>query len=313
MTNQNVPVVVPQGSTAVVGGSRYSPAEIEVIKATHFKKMEDAQIQYAMAKAERMGLDFFRGDVVAWPGKDNKVEVFTTIAGLRRLAEETQKYFPGRAPTFQYDGAGNIVSCTAYVKRWDDKMNSWQEIEGQAWWNESAKSDGAWTTHHHSMLAKCAEAFALRRAFASLAGLYITEEQHTVADTDHLKSLDRDASRDAKLKALESRQKKDAAPPPPPEQQAPTGGGGAAGPVTIETTAEKVEAPGERVMSDPVADAEGERLKLLADCKAIIEKFSMPKKVVLYKKLGMALNADITPCSYETLEKVFAVAVEVRG
>lgn len=300
MTSDNVPANQSAQSGAIVQHGKYTEAEIETIKANHFKGLEEHQIKYALTKAERMGLDFFLGDVVCWPGKEGKVEIFTTIAGLRKKAEETQLYFPGRMPTFATDADGNIISCTAYVKRWDDRTNQWIELEGVAWWNESAKNSGAWTTHHHSMLAKCAEAFALRRAFASLAGLYINEEKDSIVDMDAIRSQDRDAARGhitAKLKSVKE---------PQPEQKPPP----AADPNVIVTTAERVDEPADTVAQPASDDASAAGFsQLLADTQALVGKLSVPKKLVLFKKLGMDMNVKLELLSSQTLRQVYEAAV----
>lgn len=304
MTTKNAPAVQPQSSTAVVEHGKYTEAEIATIKANHFKNLEDHQISYALTKAERMGLDFFTGDVVCWKGQEGRVEVYTTIAGLRRKAEETQLYFPGRVPTFSEDASGNIISCTAYVKRWDERTGQWVEIEGVAYWNESAKNSGAWTTHHHSMLAKCAEAFALRRAFASLAGLYISEERDSMVDVEAVKAQDRDAARGHARGKLAAIKAQEAAPAPVAEAK-PTAP--ASDPNVIETTAEVVDAPADTVATPD--DSTDGFAALLADTQALVAKLNIPKKVVLFKKLGMAMDVNLSLLSSGTLRQVHDQAV----
>lgn len=305
MSNQNVPAVRGSSSGAVVEHGRYSTEEIETIKANHFKGLEDHQVSYALKRAEKMKLDFFTGEVVCWPGKEGRVEVYTTISGLRAKAEETTFYFPGRAPTFEHDDQGRLLSATGYVKRWDERENRYQEIEGIALMVESGKNSGAWTTHPHSMLAKCAEAFALRRAFSSLGSLHIVEERDTSDDVSQRKAVDRDAGRAATLRKLQ---------PPPAAVSAPETKAATA----IETTAEKVEAQPPEAAPEPesMADVEEgleDHTKLIADTQAIVAKLSMPKRIVLFKKLGMATDVILAALSLDTLTKVFDAAVEIRG
>lgn len=311
MTSQNVPAVRDGMAGAVVQHGKYSVEEIETIKANHFKGLEEHQISYALKKAERMGLDFFTGDVVCWPGKEGRVEVYTTIGGLRAKAEETTIYFPGRAPTFEHDERGNIISCTAYVKRWDERENKYQEVEGIAFWTESSKNSGAWTTHKHAMIAKCAEAAALRRAFSSLHGLHIAEERDTAEDQNARKAEDRDAGRAATIRKLQQ--------PTPAPLAAPEAKQAVKEPA-IETTAEKVEPPPaasaeeqEHIDASGAAEGLDDAEKMLADTRAIIEKLSMPKRIVLFKTLGMATGADLSALSPEDLNRVFDAAVKIRG
>lgn len=295
----------------------YSPEEIETIKASHFKGLEPHQISYALKKAERMGLDFFTGDVVCWPGNEGKVEVYTTISGLRGKAEETGIYFPGRAPTFEHGDNGEIVSCTAYVKRWDDREGKYGEIEGVAFWAESAKNKGAWTTHKHAMLAKCAEAAALRRAFpAALHGLHIAEERDTADDQDSRKAVDRDAGRAAVVNKLKAVPTPAAATPikaVPVEKVEPPAPAAAPPPQEAElpvVECELVDDAGQP-LQDPAGEAETPAI--LDQVTALVAKLSMPKRIVLFKSLGMATNVDLTALSPDTLGKIHAKAVELNG
>jgi phage recombination protein Bet len=110
--------------------------------------------------------------------------IYTPIASIdffRARAEETGAYAGSDDAIFTYDDNGKILSATVTV---------WKIVQGHrcpftatARWAEYApenindKSAFMWRKMPHTMLAKCAEALALRKAFpAKLHNLYIAEE-----------------------------------------------------------------------------------------------------------------------------------------
>ena len=109
-----------------------------------------------------------------------KMTIQIGIDGYRALADRTGCYMPGKAPEYKYDDKGRLVSATAFVKKW--KKGAWHEISAEAFYSEyvseyNGKPSGQWGKMPHTMLAKCAESAALRRAFAGeLSGLYTNDE-----------------------------------------------------------------------------------------------------------------------------------------
>src|SRR5580765_1232348 len=100
----------------------------------------------------------------------------TSIDGLRLIADRTNKYSPGKEPTFQYSDKGDLLSATSYVKKMSED-GTWHEVGATAFWNEYNAGVHLWKKMPHIMLAKCAEALALRRAFpADMFGIYAKEE-----------------------------------------------------------------------------------------------------------------------------------------
>lgn len=100
----------------------------------------------------------------------------TSIDGLRLIADRTKRYIPGREPTFAYDSSGNLISSTSYVKKLAHD-GTWHEVAATAMFKEYNACQGLWAKMPHVMIAKCAEAAALRRAFpAQMLGLYSDDE-----------------------------------------------------------------------------------------------------------------------------------------
>lgn len=115
----------------------------------------------------------------------------TSIDGLRLIADRTKRYMPGRESTYTYDSKGSLISATSYIKKlaYD---GTWHEVASTAFFQEYSAGTGQWPKMPHVMLAKCAEALALRRAFpADMNGLYSKEEmeQADAPKTDMPKSI----------------------------------------------------------------------------------------------------------------------------
>lgn len=100
----------------------------------------------------------------------------TSIDGLRLIADRTKRYSPGREPTYAYDKAGKLFSATSYVKKLTND-GTWHEVGATALFSEYNAGTGQWPKMPCTMLSKCAEALALRRAFPSdMLGLYTRDE-----------------------------------------------------------------------------------------------------------------------------------------
>ncbi len=102
-----------------------------------------------------------------------------SIDGLRAIAERTGNYDGQDEPEFTYNEKNEIISAKVRVYRKDWKRPS----VGIAYWEEFVQTtrEGTptrfWKTMPHVMLAKCAEAQALRKAFPEdMSGLYTSDE-----------------------------------------------------------------------------------------------------------------------------------------
>lgn len=103
----------------------------------------------------------------------------TSIDGLRSIAERTGKYDGQSEPVYGEDEAGKFCKVTVYRKDWSPGRGA----TGVAYLSEfiQKKKDGTvtrfWVQMPRLMLAKCAEALAIRKAFPEdTGGLYIGEE-----------------------------------------------------------------------------------------------------------------------------------------
>ncbi len=172
----------------------YDTEKVELVKDTIARGASDDELMLFLHLAQRSGLDPFSRQIYLIERRANVNGEWKTtrqpqtgIDGLRLIADRTERYAPGRQPSYTYDAAGGLVTATAYVKKF--VRGEWHEIAATAHYDEyvQRKKDGQpnqmWAEKPHIMLAKCAEALALRRAFpAEMSGLYTADEIRSGAD-----------------------------------------------------------------------------------------------------------------------------------
>lgn len=172
----------------------FDNTQLTLIKNMFFKGLDNDNMQVFLHVCKRTMLDPFRKQIYAVMRYDSKVgkeamTIQTGIDGYRLIAERTGRYAPGREPTYCYGENNKIISSTAYVKKMTED-GTWHEIAATAFFDEycqrtkEGKPTQFWLKMGHTMIAKCAEALALRKAFpADLSGLY-TKEEMLQADTE---------------------------------------------------------------------------------------------------------------------------------
>jgi phage recombination protein Bet len=165
----------------------FDAKKLELLKTTICKGATDDEIELFLHAYQRTGLDPFMRQIYAvkrWDKVTNKMvmTIQTGIDGYRLIAERTGKYSPGREPFFVYGNDGQIISATAYIKK-QTTDNTWHEVAATAFFSEYCQKDKNgqptrfWQQMGHTMIAKCAEALALRKAFpGDLSGIYTSEE-----------------------------------------------------------------------------------------------------------------------------------------
>ena len=167
----------------------FSEEKMALIKKTIAKGCTNEELQLFIHSCKRFGLDPLLKQIYAVKRGDT-MTIQTGIDGYRLIAERSGKYMPGKEPTFTYDKDGKLFSATSYVKKIGPD-GVWHEIACTAIFTEYApiyngKIGGMWKDKGHLMLAKCAEAAALRRGFpAEMSGVY-TDEEMEQADSSHV-------------------------------------------------------------------------------------------------------------------------------
>ncbi len=165
---------------ALAEPSNFTPAQIELIKSSLCKDLSNDEFRVFLYTCERTGLDPFAKQIYCIKRKD-RMTIQTGIDGYRLIAERTGTYAPGPEPTFTYDENKNLLSATSYVKKLT-KDGTWHTVACTAYYDEyvqkfNGKPADLWAKMPRVMLAKCAEALAIRKCYpAELSGVYTKEE-----------------------------------------------------------------------------------------------------------------------------------------
>lgn len=148
----------------------------ELIRQTIAKTATEEEFMAFMSISKHLGLDPFRHEIYLVPrwdkGLNRLVQVPQVgVAGLRVLADRTGTYAPGRAATFEYDDAGELLSATAYVKKL--VAGEWHEVSETVYLEEFIQLDNKgnitamWKQKKRFMLGKCAERATIARSHPS--------------------------------------------------------------------------------------------------------------------------------------------------
>lgn len=178
---------------------------VALITRTVAKGATKDELALFLHVCERTGLDPLLKQIYAvkrWDSRENRqvMAIQTGIDGYRLIADRTGMYAPGREPIFIYADEEQrvLVQATAFVKK-RTKDGTWHEVAASARLDEyiqkgkNGEPTKFWASMPHVMLAKVAEALALRRAFpAELSGLY-THEEMQQASTDEVPTLSQES------------------------------------------------------------------------------------------------------------------------
>lgn len=211
----NVTAIVPQQHSAQLAPF-FSSDQERIILNTFLGGATKEEAQVLLATVSRRRLDPFSKQVYfvkRWDAQKRE-EVWaiqTSIDGLRAIAERTGKYDGQDEPVYGEDEAGKFCKVKVYRKDW----SSGRGVVGIAYLAEfiQKKKDGTitqfWARMPRLMLAKCAEALALRKAFPEdTAGLYIAEEMPEAAPVEAVQAAPQPAALPPAVEVL---------PPEPPK------------------------------------------------------------------------------------------------
>lgn len=187
----------------------FTPNQIDLIKKQIAPKATDDELKLFLYQAARTGLDPLTRQIYCIHRKQKlgndwveKMTIQTSIDGFRVIAERSGDYGGQDEPVFT-ELDKKVTSCRITVYRFRGDVR-YPAAVGLAYWDEYCQTDregrpmGLWGKMPHTMLAKVAEALALRKAYPQdLSGLYTSEEMQqadvtpaTVADdTEEMNKL----------------------------------------------------------------------------------------------------------------------------
>ena len=175
----------------------FDSEKLDLLKRTICKNATNDELELFVHACKRTGLDPFMKQIHAVKRYDPQsgrevMAIQTGIDGYRLIAERTDRYMPGKEPAYEYNQKNELVKATAFIQKLD-KLGRWHEVAASALYDEyvgtkkGGEPNSMWRSKPHIMLAKCAEALALRRAFpAELSGVYTSEE---MAQADNFVSV----------------------------------------------------------------------------------------------------------------------------
>ena len=162
--------------TKITKYENITPDQIALIKSQIAVNATDDELKLFLHVANKSGLDPLARQIY-FIKRSGKMTIMTAIDGFRAIADRTGQYIGSSDPIFEEIG-NNPVKATVTVNKVVAGVVG--NFTATARWSEyyPGKSQGfMWDKMPHTMLGKCAEALALRKAFpAQLSGLYTGDE-----------------------------------------------------------------------------------------------------------------------------------------
>ena len=158
----------------------FNPTQVELIKKQIAPNANDNELKLFLYQAQRTGLDPLTRQIYCIH-RGGKMTIQTSIDGFRVIAERSGDYAGQDEPVFN-EVDGKIISCKVTVYRFKGEQRYPASV-GVAFMSEFNAGGPMWQKMPHTMLSKCAEAVALRKAYPQdLSGLYTGDEMQQ-ADT----------------------------------------------------------------------------------------------------------------------------------
>jgi phage recombination protein Bet len=163
----------------------FTDEQVSLIKSQIAPKATTDELKLFLYQARRTGLDPLARQIYCLP-IGGKMSIQTSIDGFRVVAERSGDYAGQDEPDF-IEKDGKLDCAKVRVYRWKGGQRYLAAV-GVAYMAEYRQSSPMWTKMPHTMLSKCAEALALRKAYPQdLSGIYTGDEmaQAETQDTPH--------------------------------------------------------------------------------------------------------------------------------
>jgi phage recombination protein Bet len=150
--------------------------QVELIKKQIAPNANDNELKLFLYQAQRTGLDPLTRQIYCIH-RGGKMTIQTSIDGFRVIAERSGDYAGQDEPVFN-EVDGKLISCKVTVYRFKGDQR-YPAAVGVAYMTEYNAGGPMWQKMPHTMLSKCAEAVALRKAYPQdLSGLYTGDEMN---------------------------------------------------------------------------------------------------------------------------------------
>ena len=153
--------------------------DLDLVRRTVASGASDDEFATFLHQARRSGLDPLAKQI-HYVKRAGKGTVQVGIDGLRLIADRPGNYAGNDDAVFEPASGGGKFPVSASVTIYKMIQGQRCPFTARARWDEYYPGDTLgfqWKRMPHVMLAKCAEALALRKAFpADLSGLYVNEE-----------------------------------------------------------------------------------------------------------------------------------------
>jgi phage recombination protein Bet len=172
----------------------FTPEQRELIKSQVAPEATEDELKLFLYQCQRTGLDPLARQIYAIHRRVNgkkKMTIQTSIDGFRVIAQRTGEYAGQDEPVWEIDiTTGWPISAKVVVYKWHGEQR-YQASVGVAFWPEYVQTEAIWENGQvvgqkfgtmwakmpRTMIAKVAEALALRKAFPQdLSGLYTDDE-----------------------------------------------------------------------------------------------------------------------------------------